>query len=256
MVRGVAVLVALLLLLTAGCGGAPVDTLPDDMVDIAQLGGDGATAISLKGTPITGVVVYFHGMDQFPDVIYKNPNHRALFTPLLRSGYAVVSAEAGGNAFGNPTSLDDYRALAAAAEARYHVGPTLFVAESMGGLAALALYSEDHKGQIKGMVGITPLMGIPADARSIDFVQQAWHGSVPDSADPMEWNPESLSHRNFLLFQADDDTVIPAGATAGDFASRFGSTTTVEVVRCGGGHVDPDCYQPSTLQRWVTGLGH
>jgi pimeloyl-ACP methyl ester carboxylesterase len=70
----------------------------------------------------------------------------------LRAGYAVVSADANGNAFGNPASREDYRLLIKAALQHYGPKPVLFVAESMGALAALALISEDtgRQGQEHG----------------------------------------------------------------------------------------------------------
>jgi alpha-beta hydrolase superfamily lysophospholipase len=99
-------------------------------------------------------------------VIQLSDKHKASPEPLLRAGYGVVSAIADGNAYGNPKSRLDYRSLMIAVQAMDAAEPLFFVAESMGALPALALMSDDTRHQVKGMVGISPLivptlMGIP-----------------------------------------------------------------------------------------------
>jgi alpha-beta hydrolase superfamily lysophospholipase len=167
----------------------------------------------------------------------------------------VVAADAGGSAFGNPDSRRGYRQLIASAQSKYGAAPTLFVAESMGALPALALLPEFGRREVKGMVGITPMMGIPPYVRSTSYIASAWRGDVSDSADPMSWSPDVFAGRAIRLYEADEDSVIPGGATARDFADRFGAVATVEVVRCDGGHVDGDCYDGADVERWMAGLG-
>jgi hypothetical protein len=87
--------------------------------------------------------------------------HKAFFAPLLRAGYVVGSADADGNSYGNPASRGGIPPPIFSAQAKYAVEPLFFVAESIGALPALASVSEDAPSQIKSMVGITPLMGIP-----------------------------------------------------------------------------------------------
>jgi hypothetical protein len=224
-------------------------------VDAVEVDGRGTLGLSVPRQPVKGVVVYFHGMDQKPNVIKDSPKHRALLDPLLRSGYAVVSADAGGSAFGNPVSQQQYRRLIAAARSKYHAEPKLFVAESMGALAALALLTEDISRHVKGMVGITPLMGLPPAIRSVNYIANAWVGGVPSSADPMSWSPELFAGRALRLYEAAEDDVIPPGATAQDFADRFGSAARIEVIRCGGGHVADDCYEGNDVMNWMARLG-
>jgi pimeloyl-ACP methyl ester carboxylesterase len=201
------------------------------------------------------LIVYFHGSDQTARVIRDDEKHRNLFDPMLRAGYAVVAADAGGNAFGNPGSQDVYRRLIAAARQKYGAGPMFFVVESMGALAALALVNEDADRQVRGLMGVSPLMGLPPAAREVDYVAGPWGGTVPASADPMTWPPSAFANRAFRLYLPSADTVIPAGATGRDFAARFGSVATVEIVECEGGHVAAACYQGADVEKWLTALG-
>lgn len=247
--RIVYALMSVLLVLSSGVGCT--DAL---QLDSSDLGMPGTVALSAKGRPVTGVVVYFHGSDQTAAVVKDDAKHADFFEPLLRAGYAVVATDADGNAFGNPASRDAYRALLAAAQKKYGHGPVFFVAESMGALAALALMAEDRDHAVRGLVGISPLMGLPAEARTVSYITGAWGGPVPDTADPLSWPPEVLADRHFRLYSSKDDKVIPADASATAFAARFGSVADVLLVDCQGDHVDKSCYRGEESLAWMAGL--
>lgn len=220
----------------------------------APVHGAQTLGLSVLGEQAKAVVVYFHGSDQTARVIRDDEKHRNLFDPLLRAGYAVVAADAGGNAFGNLKSLEDYRQLIAAARQKYGIVPIFFVAESMGALAALALLRESADRSVLGMVGISPLVGLPPQARAVHFISDPWDGDVPDSADPMTWPADTFAHRDFRFYIPDHDQVIPAGATGKDFATHFGADATVQIVDCSGGHVDSSCYQGADVAQWMAAL--
>jgi pimeloyl-ACP methyl ester carboxylesterase len=224
-------------------------------VDDAEVNGPGTAGLSMSGQPVKGLIVYFHGSDQTARIIRDDEKHRNLFDPMLRAGYAVVAADADGNAFGNPPSQDAYRRLIAAARQKYGAGPMFFVAESMGALAALALINEDADRQVRGMMGVSPLMGLPQRAREVDYVAGPWGGTVPASADPMAWPPSAFANREFRLYLPRADTVIPVGATGKDFAARFGSVAAVDILECEGGHVATACYRGEDVEKWITALG-
>jgi pimeloyl-ACP methyl ester carboxylesterase len=167
----------------------------------------------------------------------------------------VVAADAEGNAYGNPKSRADYRALIDAALKKYGGGPVFFVAESMGALAALALLREDAEHQVKGMVGITPLMALPPAAREKSFIIGAWGGkTVPDEADPVTWPDDAFAGRNFRLYRSGADNVVPDIAGARAHNKRFGSVAHITTINCDGGHVAPDCYRGDDVVEWMSGL--
>ncbi|PXW99124.1 alpha/beta hydrolase [Mycolicibacterium moriokaense] len=238
---------------TAGCTHHDTDYSLE--LDDIEVGGPGTAGLSVVGQPVKGIVVYFHGSDQNARVIRDSERHRNLFDPLLRGGLAVVAADAGGDAYGNLASRQDYRRLIAAARAKYGQVPLFFVAESMGALAALALINEDTQRDVKAMVGITALMGLPPDIRTVSFIEGPWKGTVPSDADPLSWPPEAFAGRSFRLYASPDDKIIPPSASATAFANRLGSVATVEVVECAGGHVASACYQGSDVATWFAGLG-
>jgi hypothetical protein len=217
--------------------------------------GPDTLGLSAADEPIKAVVVYFHGMDNKGDVTQSDLNHRSFVQALLRAGYAVVSADASGDAFGNPASRQQYRDLVRAAEQKYRAPAAFFVAESMGALPALALLSEDRSHAIRAMVGISPLMGLPPRGRFINFVADAWGGSLPPEADPLALPAATFANRAFELYASPDDQVIPADASAQAFANRFGAVANVRVTPCAGGHVAGDCFRGDDVVTWMNSLG-
>lgn len=225
---------------------------PAAAIDRTEVDGPGTLGLSERNKPVTGVVVYFHGMAQGATVTELEAKRKGFTEALLRAGYAVVSADAGGDAFGNEASRDDYRRLIRAAEHKYATATRAFVAESMGGLPALALLSQDSR--IKGMVGISPMMGLPANLRSVKMVTDAWNGNVPDSADPLSWPPSAFAGRTFRLYVSGGDNVIPPGARASNFAQRFGPVASVHIIGCPGTHAGDNCFDGDGVVHWLADL--
>jgi hypothetical protein len=243
----------LVLLSVSACDQADEHT--QFKMDAAAVSGPDTLGLSAAGEPIKAVVVYFHGMDEKADVTQSDLKHKSLVQALVRAGYAVVSADASGNAFGNPVSRQQYRDLVRAAEQKYRAPATFYIAESMGALPALALLSEDHGHTIRGMIGISPLMGLPPRGESIDFVADAWGGSLPPEADPLASPADAFANRTFLLYASADDHVVPADASAREFANRFGAVADVRVTPCSGGHVAGDCFRGDDVVAWMTSRG-
>lgn len=231
-------------------------SVPALQVTSEEIAGGGTLGLSATGAAISGVVVYFHGMDQDAEVTRRDDKHKQLSENLLRAGFAVVSANAGGNAFGNPSSQQAYRELISAAQQKYKTDNVVFVAESMGALPALMLLADPQMAHVDAFAGITPAMGIPVGARSLNFVADAWGGVVPDSADPMSWPPDRLAKKHFRLYVGNQDNVIPPGATGEDFQERYGHDADVQVVSCYGGHVADTCFDGADLVRWLDGGAH
>ena len=251
-------LVGILSLITcsAGCRQAPhSDELPPISIQKSVVDGPGTVGLVAAGQPVKGVVVYFHGMDETATTTQSDAKHKSVVDALLRSGYAVVSADAAGNAFGNPASRAAYQSLIRAAQVKYQAPVQFFLATSMGALPALALLRNPEGRQIKGMVGISPLMGIPPEGRDINFIRAAWGGTVPTEADPLSWLPAAFAGKHFELFYSDGDTVVPPKASAPAFIGRFGAVADVRVVTCTGNHVAPDCFRAGDVAAWMGSLG-
>lgn len=236
----------------AGCSDPP-EANPLSIVE-DMVGGPGTLGLSAEGVTVTGLVVFFHGMDEDRNETTRDAKHRALTETMLSAGYAVVSADAGGNSFGNPEAQLAYRRLLTDAIASYGTDRVFFVAESMGALPAVLLYEDSARGTVRGMVGISPMMGIPPDYRSIAYIAQAWGGNVPDDADSLSWPLDRMAGKKFQLLASRDDTVIPADAGSDAFSARFAEVATIDVVRCKGDHVDTSCFDSSEILRWMNAI--
>ncbi|MDL9936080.1 hypothetical protein QSJ18_04950 [Gordonia sp. ABSL1-1] len=190
------------------------------------------------------LMVWFHGMDSDGTEFEFDPRQKHFAEPFLRSGWIVVSASAGGNSFGNDAAMATYRTLVDNAHARYGAAlPTLFASESMGSVAAIRLAAEPRYAPRAGVVGVSPLTGIPDTLRSVDFIAGAWDGPVPARADPLSYAPNRFAHHRFRFYYSPADTVVPTGANARAFAIRVGKFADVGIVECRGDHADPTCYQ-------------
>ncbi|SHT78189.1 Alpha/beta hydrolase family [Mycobacteroides abscessus subsp. abscessus] len=251
-VKWVAVTSCLLLIVTTLACSHPLYGIK---VDEAELDGAQTLGLAMSHQDIKGLVVYFHGSDQTARVIAEDRRHTDFFDPILRAGYAVVAADAGNNAFGNPSSVHDYQRLIAAAEKHYGRHPMFFVAESMGAIAGLTLMRADTERHVRGMIGISPLMGLPPQVRAVSYIAGPWGGHVPDTADPLEWPVDAFAGREFRLYAGTKDDVIPADASARAFADRFRSVAHIEIIDCAGGHVAIACYQGGAVVDWMNARG-
>ncbi|MFW0786022.1 hypothetical protein AAFP35_16030 [Gordonia sp. CPCC 206044] len=229
-------------LLSAGCATPEQST--DDLGEaiVTDQLGPGMRAYRQENAAPAGIVVWFHGMDSDGTEFEHDPRHRHFAEPFLRSGWVIASASAGGNSFGNDAAITDYRRLISAAKTEYKTTRLLFASESMGSVAALRLYAAPEFAHIEGLVGISPLTGIPPTLRGVDFIASAWNGFVPQRADPLSSKAPVYENRRFLFFYSTGDSVVPAGAGSRAFAIRFGKVADVTLVVCQGGHVDASCY--------------
>ncbi|MDY6808602.1 MAG: hypothetical protein SW127_06240 [Actinomycetota bacterium] len=234
-------LLVLITVVVAGCDSPPP---PEDLgagIITDELGPD-MRAYHQENTDPTGIVVWFHGMDSDGTEFTHNPKHRHFAEPFLRSGWVVVSASAGGNSFGNDAAMSAYRTLINRSRAEFGTRRLLFAGESMGVLPALRLYAEPEFAGIDGLVGVSPLTGLPPTMRGVDFIVEAWEGTVPQRADPLSEPASAYEHRRMLFFYSTADTVVPSAAGARAFAIRFGKAATVALRVCAGDHVDGSCY--------------
>ena len=233
-----------------GCGSAPAPSGLSAGIVSDDLGNGLRTYRQEDLTPV-GILVWFHGMDSDGTEFDHDPRQRHFAEPFLRTGWVIASATAGGNSFGKDAALRDYRNLIGVAQTRYRTGHLVFAAESMGAIAALRLMAEPAYRNVRSMVGISPLTGIPPTLRGVDFIADAWDGLVPARADPLSFYPKRFAGKRFRFFYSPADTVVPTGADARAFAIRFGKVADVELVQCRGDHADPTCYQGDDALNFV-----
>lgn len=251
MLTAVAMLLGIVAMLTACTNSsAPVSRLARINTTI-----DGQRVLALyrAGTPVNGVVIYFHGLDRDETVIESDGAHRELTTAFADAGYPVAASSASGNAYGNSASQADYAALIAAAKSNFKTDRVLFVAESMGAVAAVNLMAQDRNHTIRGLAGINPLLNLNVGpAQYLAVAHQVNPQYVRTS--PVDLPVESLRGRDFRFYLADRDQLVLTPTNADLFSSRFGGVANISTVECTGEHLDASCIQGKDILRWFSGL--
>ena len=133
----------------ASTASASSDAAPKFTVtQMTSSDGQAELLVRPKG-PITGLVVFMHGLDSDQNQIADDSQLETIGGVLVKAGFAIVSSNAHGNNVGNPASVRDQRLAVADARHRLgHVRRVDILAFSMGGLDAL-LTASSHR--IKGL---------------------------------------------------------------------------------------------------------
>lgn len=218
--------------------------------------GQETLAITKKGAAVRGVVVYFHGASADEFTMSTDQPHKSLTTPLVSAGFAVVSSRAGGNAFGNPSSQQNYRALAEMALDHYHVQNVFFLAESLGAVAALNLMASAQTIRIRGIAAINPAVDLANAPQSYaPYVAESFpYRPMLALTNPMGFAPAAFADKKFRFYVSPADEVVPADANALAFQQRFGTVADISVVGCSGRHGDPSCMQGDDVLKWFSSL--
>jgi predicted alpha/beta hydrolase family esterase len=251
-VFAVTVILACMVGVTASC----TPRVPTDYVFFhVYLDGQPTLGLSKKNKALTGLVVFFHGLDTDEHSMISDPTHKQLTDSLLNAGYAVVSSNAGGNSYGNPASRQNYLDLARMAAYHYHVTDIYLLAESMGAIAAVDILATPDTLPVRGLAAISPALDLdnaPPPYRSA--IEAAYPGQSIDSVSPMNLPPDQLLGKKVRFYASQDDKIVPTADNAAAFEDRFGTAAAISIVPCTGGHLAPSCIQGDDIVRWYRSL--
>src|SRR4051794_4166543 len=125
------------------------------------------TLVLLPHRPRGRLALYLHGSGGNERSLLMVRKRERVANALLADGYVVAAALAGGNAWGNPTTVQDSRAFAGRLMRRYHLSSVYLMAESMGGLAGMQL--ADRFPAAKALAGIFPVCDLRTMVRHRSF---------------------------------------------------------------------------------------
>lgn len=238
-----------------GCSAAPPASDPAPATPAPGLGEvvldtpavpGGAAAVRARESTATSrpLVLWLHGSGADQDDPVTGSG--AAFTAaLLDRGYVVASAAAGGNAWGGPVSQEAYRALAAAASARWSTGPVVLLSISMGGVVGLDLLADRAVPGTVGWLGISPVTDLgAARERFSRGIDAALTPEQVLALDPSRVPPERFTGLGMTLYAADDDDRVVPAEQAAPFAARV---PQVSLRTCHGGHVAASCFDPAAV---------
>ncbi|WP_161600613.1 alpha/beta hydrolase [Mycolicibacterium hodleri] len=251
MTRSLPLLLIVLSLVTA-LTGCSRENAPEYDYTRVYIDGQGTLGIVERGATPKALVVYFHGLDADENVLIDD-RHKEFIDRLLNSGYAVVASNARGNAFGNLESRHDYQELVRVGRSLYDVSKVYLVAESMGAIAAVDILAETNDPEIQRLVAISPFLDFrsapPWGASAIDA---AYPDDTMMQSNPIDLAPDRLTGKQLMFFASDGDTLVSTAENADAFRNRFGGVADVTVIPCTGEHVDPSCFQPEVVLKWLS----
>lgn len=220
-----------------------------------ELRGQAVLGISKRGVKPRGVVVYFHGLDRDQDILTADDPHTHLTNLLTTAGFAVVAGKAGGNAFGNRESQEQYADIAKLASERYKVQNVFFLAESMGTLAAVNLMARAQASRVRGLAAISPALNLESTPPAYkSAVAEAYPEESFIEANPMNFPVNTFQGKHFRFYVTPQDAIVSTKNNSKAFQARFGSAADISIIECTGPHLDPSCIQPDDIVDWFKKL--
>jgi alpha-beta hydrolase superfamily lysophospholipase len=211
--------------------------------------GQETLGVTAKDVMLRGIIIFFHGVGDDEFSVTKDDAHKNTTGTLVKAGFAVVASRAGGDAWGNPSSQANYLHLASVAADHYRTENIFFLAESMGAIAALNLFTRYETQRIRGLIAINPVLDLTNVAPQY---QQAVDSMFPDrsavSANPMGLPVAAFSGKKMRFYVNSEDAALNA-ATA-EFQRRFGSVADISSVSCD--QRDAACFQGGDILRWLS----
>jgi len=217
--------------------------------------GQQTLGVSGKDKIVRGVVIFFHGLDGDEFSFSAERVRREFTAELVDAGFAVVSSAAGGNAFGNSSSRQNYLYLGGEAANHYHTENFFLVAESMGALTAVNLMASLQTLRFRGLAAINPILDmstIPTRYKG-EFDRAYPNGDFEDS-NPINLPLDSLRDMKMRFYVSEGVSDVPAAQNALAFKARFGYVSNISVVKCSGGSGDASCFQGQDLVKWFSGV--
>jgi len=200
--------------------------------------------------PNGSLVLWGHGNGEDAEIIISGKRLAILRDALLDEGYTLAAADAGGDAWGNPASVDAYVALDRWASEEAGTNNVVLVGQSMGGLATLQLI--DALPRVRAWIGIYPACNLDSVAPGFPDATAAWKMSgtwatgVVKGMSPVV--PKSVDGLDMLFFHSPDDTVVPKEPNTDTCsANAKAAGANVEVVATRGDHGDPMNFQPARV---------
>ncbi|WP_375388291.1 alpha/beta hydrolase family protein [uncultured Amnibacterium sp.] len=235
----------------AGATPSPVQKTVDP-VDPAALRAQGARIVDDDASsslvvapkrPNGALVVFLHGWGQTRWSLLSRKEEAGVATALTDTGFTLLSADAGGKAWGDPASLQDYTTLISRARRTYDLRDVFLMGESMGGLATMQLARTLP--DVRAVTAWFPVCDLSTmhEERFQQTIGDAWRGRSRAPVAPVE-----VGDAPMLVWASASDTVVDAATNAAVCVARARAAgADVTYYRTTGGHGDPSNYQPATI---------
>lgn len=205
--------------------------------------GCGAQTVVVKPAKSTNrVVLYVHGADETAKSSFTDPEKKPVFAALLKAGFAIATDNAGGNNWGDASSVSDYEKFITQLRKK-GLTRVYILAQSMGGLDGLALLKAER---VEAWAGIYPICNARSIYRLGTYSSQI-RAVYPDVI-PGPVKVTNVKGLPMRFWSSPQDVVAPKRFNTDICAAearRAGALVTVTSTH--GNHGDPSNFQPAAI---------
>ncbi|AYR01534.1 esterase [Arthrobacter phage Seahorse] len=218
----------------------------------AVTGTIGADRVNLFLAPKSNgkLVIAAHGHGGTVQEWTSGKQQLPMLDALVDAGYSVAASDAAGEAWGNPESVDAYKALTAWAKTKGKFKSVVVLGQSMGGLPALQLLGEIPN--VTAFVGIYPVCDLATVIPRFKDTAAAWPDGAEGKLSPVDL--QSAKGKRMIFFASPQDTIVPK-ATNTDACAKAAKAAgaDVSVVEVKGDHGDQDAFRPADVIEFLAG---
>ena len=160
---------------------------------------------------------------------------------VSEAGFTVLAADAAGKAWGDPTSVADYRRLIERASSRYRLHDVFLMGESMGGLATMQLARTLP--DVRAVTAWFPVCDVRTmrETRFQASIRSSWRGRSRAAISPAQ-----VGDTPMIVWASPADTTVDAATNAAVcVAQAKAAGAEVTYFHTTGEHGDPSNYSPS-----------
>lgn len=213
---------------------------------------------NIDGVSPTKVVVFFHqATTGNRNSVMTETRWTALRQALMTNGYALLSADDGGDRWGNPASEANYKALLDWVRARVYCGKLYLIGYSMGGLPLWNSISHAQMAPaaVTAICPVCDLIVMRSNATFTASIDAAW-GSNSDASliansaghDPMTSSKPLFGGIPYQFNIGASDTTVPPAQHTNLFEPAIAPyAMSTQVNTLGTGHGPVACFDPLVI---------
>lgn len=203
------------------------------------------------------LALYFHGSSETQDTPFTGLG-KNITDKLISEGYIVAASFAGGNAWGNQDSQDDYYDLYAYINGLYNINKVVFIGQSMGGLTSLNLLASNRITECYAWYGVYPVTNLneayfnegfaSAIETAYGFVGSGNYAAATAGFDPQIATTSLFAEKTYDMTSSPDDTLIFKTTNSDLFKTKINSVAfRANVFAATGAHGDASHFLPNNV---------
>lgn len=218
--------------------------------------------VGLSDSTAAPMIIYCHGYGETQQSTTNDSNNSTICVAACQAGYRILSAGAGGIAWGNAASITNYwNAFNQFNAGLINTSRIIFWGKSMGGIAGQLCCLDSRfagTGLVKGFLGTYPACSLSwcynsgvgtfqSDINTAYNIPGGGNYATQTSGhDPLLTTASAWSGLRWRAYASSGDVTVTKADNSDAMSTHIsGQATENTVVACSGGHGDPSHFQPS-----------